>query len=136
MKETRTPTRAEIDALIAFLPKLYAEGFKPVIQWHGGKPDPDGLIQMPYPEYNRVVEDFFRAAGKDCWCDYDYDPVEAGQMINNADFIKNCSLDQVKTMLTYCVRGERFGDGHWEAMIEMGNLRRLLERLVVIGSLM
>jgi len=37
-------------------------------------------------------------------------------------------------MLTYCVRGERFGDGDWGAMIEDGHVRRLLERLAEIQS--
>jgi hypothetical protein len=32
-------------------------------------------------------------------------------------------------MLTFCVRGERFSDGHWEEMIEKGYIRRILERL-------
>jgi hypothetical protein len=32
-------------------------------------------------------------------------------------------------MLTFCVRGERFSDGHWAAMIEKGYIRRVLERL-------
>ena len=32
-------------------------------------------------------------------------------------------------MLTYCVRGERFSDGHWEAMVESGVIRSILERL-------
>ena len=41
---------------------------------------------------------------------------------------------QIKTMLTYCVRGERFGDGHWAAMIEGGHVRRLLERLTEMRS--
>ena len=136
MTTTRPPTITEINELVNFLPKLYAEGLQLVEQWHGGKPDAAGVIQMPYPEYNPVVEDFFHAAGKECWCDYGYDPSEAGQMINDADFIKRSSLEEIKTMLTYCVRGERFGDGHWEAMIENGNIRRLLERLAELVSLM
>ena len=37
-------------------------------------------------------------------------------------------------MLTYYVRGERFCDGHLDAMITEGHIRRLLERLDVIGS--
>jgi hypothetical protein len=32
-------------------------------------------------------------------------------------------------MLTFCVRGERFSDGHCGEMIEKGYIRRLLERL-------
>jgi hypothetical protein len=136
MKATRPPTIVEINELIAFLPKLYADGLKPVDQWHGGKPDAAGIIQMPYPEYNQVVEEFFRTAGQDFWCDFGYDPTQAGQMIRDAGFVKNSSLDQIKTMLTFCVRGERFCDGHWGEMVESGNIRNILERLAELVSLM
>lgn len=136
MKATRPPTIAEIKELIAFLPKLYAEGLQPVDKWHGGTPDAAGVIQMPYPEYNRVVEDFFRAAGQDCWSDHGYDPAEAGQMIRDAGFVKASLLGQIKTMLTFCVRGERFCDGHWGAMVESGYIRNILERLEELVSLM
>ena len=37
-------------------------------------------------------------------------------------------------MLTFCVRGERFCDGHWAAMIEGGQVRRLLERLAELKA--
>jgi hypothetical protein len=32
-------------------------------------------------------------------------------------------------MLTYCVRGERFGGGHWEEMLVSGVVVKLLRRL-------
>jgi hypothetical protein len=35
----------------------------------------------------------------------------------------------LKTMLTYCVRGESFCDGHMAAMIEKNKIRLILERL-------
>jgi hypothetical protein len=39
-------------------------------------------------------------------------------------------------MLTYCVRGERFCDGHWAAMLESGRVVAILRRLrVLCGSL-
>jgi hypothetical protein len=44
------------------------------------------------------------------------------------------SLTQIQSVLTFCVRGERFSDGHWGAMIEKGYIRRLLERLNEIKS--
>ena len=50
-------------------------------------------------------------------------------------FIRNASLSQVRTMLTYCVRGERFFNGHWAVMIKQGKTRSLLERLKVISAL-
>lgn len=128
MKQTRLPTRQEIEELTAFLPKLYADGFSPVESWGGGKQQ-DGSIQLPYPFYDPVVTAFFRLASAECWIDYGYDPAKAGQMLKDEKFVKAGSLAQIKTMLTFCLRGERFSDGHWGAMIEQGYIRRLLERL-------
>jgi len=68
-------------------------------------------------------------AGQDCWMDFDYVPEQAGRRLLSDDGVRNATLGQIKTMLTYCVRGERFGDGHWAPMIEDGHVRRLLERL-------
>jgi hypothetical protein len=39
-----------------------------------------------------------------------------------------------KTMLTFCVWGERFCDGHWAAMNQGGHVRRLLERLAELRA--
>jgi hypothetical protein len=55
-------------------------------------------------------------------------------MLKDQNGIKTSSLSQIKTMLTFCVRGERFSDGHWAQMIEQGHIRRLLERLNEIKS--
>ena len=73
-------------------------------------------------------------AGRECWLDFEYDPEVAHQMLLNDDVIRSASLAQVKTMLTFCVRGERFSDGHWAEMIEIDYIRRLLERLIVLQS--
>ncbi len=51
------------------------------------------------------------------------------EILEDLDRIESASLDEVKTLLTYCVRGERFCDGHWGAVIESGLIPRLLERL-------
>ena len=55
-------------------------------------------------------------------------------MSQDENAIKTASLSQIKTMLTFCVRGERFSDGHWAQMIEEGHIQRLLERLNAIKS--
>lgn len=132
--KTRRPTLDELDELVSFLPKLYAADFVPVRRWAGGEKQTDGSITMPWPEYDAIVPRFFEAAGQDCWMDFDYVPVEAGRMLEDQTLVRRASLDQIKTMLTYCVRGERFCDGHWGAMIEQGHVRRLLERLVEIRA--
>lgn len=124
---------SEIDELTAFLPRLYAEGFSPIVKWEGGEKQKDGSLTIPYPSYNPVVEDFYqRIQGN--WIDYEYNPEQAYTMLKDENLVKTASLGQVKSMLTFCKRGERFSDGHWADMIEKGYIRRLLERLNEIKS--
>jgi hypothetical protein len=125
------PNKDEIDELIQFLPRLYSECFTPTKKWSGGV-EKDGVITMTYPVYEQEVDEFIRVASKECWCDYQYVPEEAARMLENEQFIENASLSELKTMLTFCVRGERFRDGHMEAMIEKGKIRSILNRLIVI----
>jgi Family of unknown function (DUF6508) len=133
MKTIRQPTLQEIEALTVFLPQLYAEGFSPVISWEGGK-QKDGTYILPYPHYHSLVDEFFRAVASGGWIDYEYKSEQAYQMLKDENLIKTASLSQIKTMLTFCLRGERFSDGHWAQMIEEGYIRRLLERLNEIKS--
>jgi hypothetical protein len=128
------PTQRDIDELLAFLPWLSAEGFTPVREWGGGEKTEDGGFVMPWPVYDDVVKELFETAGQDCWMDFDYAPIEAGRLLEDESFVRRASLDEIRTMLTYCVRGERFNEGHWGAMIELGHVRRLLERLADIQS--
>jgi hypothetical protein len=127
--KSKAPTTREIDELLAFLPRLAADGFVPVREWGGGEKDAKGVYVMPWPRYDAIVDRFFEAAGQDCWMDCDYVPQEAGRMLEDHAAVLRASINEIKTMLTYCVRGERFCDGHWGAMIEGGHVRRLLERL-------
>ena len=128
MEKTPLPTLLQIEKLTAFLPRLYAEGFSPVLYWYGGR-QKDGAFTLPYPDYDPLVKEFFSAAASECWRDYDYNPEQAYQMLKDEHFVKTASLSKIKSMLTFCVRGERFSDGHWQEMIEKGYIRRLLERL-------
>ena len=115
--------------MVSFLPRLYAEGFTPLKSWGGGERSEDGVITIPWPEYDEVVKDFFRTAAGECWTDPGYLRKGAVRMLERADLIRSADLGRIKTMLTYCVRGERFCSGHWNAMILGGHIRRLLERL-------
>jgi len=132
--ETRLPVYQEIQELVAFLPRLYAAGFEPVIKWNGGDKGTDGSYQLPWPDYNPVVEQFYRQVASECWLDYRYRPEEAARMLQDQEFIKSATLSQIKTMLTFCLRGERFSDGHWADMIQQGHIRRILERLSHLGD--
>ena len=77
--------------------------------------------------------EFIKVAERECWIDYDYLSESAGQMLKNEDVVKTADLAQIKTMLTFCVRGERFFTGHWGNVIENGYVLRLLQRLTELG---
>ena len=133
MNKSRLPTTQEIEELTSFLPRLYAEGFSSIDSWSGGEKLKDGSFTLSYPNYSPLVEEFFRVVSSS-WLDYEYNPEQAWQMLRDENLVKTASLSQIKTMLTFCVRGERFSDGHWGEMIEKGYIRRLLERLNEIKS--
>jgi hypothetical protein len=133
MQKTPLPTLQDIEELTAFLPRLYAEGFSPVLRWDGGEKLKDGSFTLSYPNYDPLVEEFFNAV-RGAWIDYEYKPEQAYQMLKDERAVKAASLPEIKNMLTFCVRGERFSDGHWGAMIEKGYIRRLLERLIEIKA--
>lgn len=126
------PTAREIEDLLSFLPKLAADGFEPIRRWHGGPGDDGETGTMPWPEYDPLVVDFFKVASGQCWSDYEYRPDVAGRMLTDAAVVERADLKQIRTMLTSCVRGERFCSGHWGAKIERGYIPRLLLRLAEI----
>ena len=122
-------TRAHIDELLRFLPVLGSPGPRTEATWHVPGRDAEGVLAMPYPTYPPALEEFFSLAGQECWCDFKYVPEEAGKMIRDDAVIASASLDQIKAMLTFCVRGERFCDGHWGAMVNEGRIGAILRRL-------
>ncbi|WP_288944466.1 DUF6508 domain-containing protein [uncultured Marinobacter sp.] len=126
---TPAPTSEEIQTLVSYLPRLYATEFTPVKRLDGLSESQNRTPSLPRPEYDLLVVEFFQLAVQECWTDYDYDLKNAERNLNDENAIKAADLDQIKAMLTYCVRGEKFGDGHWGQMIEGGQIRRVLERL-------
>jgi hypothetical protein len=58
-----------------------------------------------------------------------YSPDEAVELFKDEQRISSATLPEIKVMLTYFVRGERFNDGHWGALIEAGLLKKILVRL-------
>lgn len=82
-----------------------------------------------------------KAEGEDAWTEF-YEKMESGNCID-MDYLKHTSgknikevekdiatmtLDEVKTWLTWILRGERFCDGLFETCIDDGTLLALLQR--------
>jgi hypothetical protein len=125
-------TPEQIDELLQFLPRFDVAGRRYTKAWAGGEKTADGAITIPYPIYEEDVLAFFSLAGQPCWSDTHYEPRQAHTMLQDDAFIERSSLDDIRTMLTYCVRGERFGDGHWEHVLQSGRVVALLRRLAVL----
>jgi hypothetical protein len=121
MNEQDRLTRQKIDELLQFLPAFAEPNRQFIKKW-----------EQYYPVYAADVTQFVRLAGDPWWMDTGYKPDEARQMLADDAFIQSASLEQVKTMLTYFVRGERFSDGHWGSLLVNGRIQTLLHRLQAI----
>lgn len=132
MQHEEKPSSAQIDELLRFLPLFDVPNRRFVEGSGGGERTASGAITTPYPIYPEDVIEFYGLTGQPCWSDYDYRPEEAARMLQDAALIQRATLAEIKTMLTYCVRGERFSDGHWAAMLESGRIVALLKRLRVL----
>jgi hypothetical protein len=116
-------TRERSEELLRFLPKLGTPGPHSEPEWHGLDQNlAGGMLFMPYPTYPREVKAFFRLAGQKWWTDFAYEPPAAGEIVRSDEAIASASLDRVKTLLTFCVRGERFCDGHWGEIVREGRV--------------
>jgi hypothetical protein len=122
-------TREAMEALLAFLPRFEEPGRAFVTGGGGGEETGDGALTTPYPIYADDVLAFVRLAGSPPWCDHAYDPAAAGAMLRDDRALASASLVEVRAMLTYFIRGERFGDGHWDALLRAGRVSALLRRL-------
>lgn len=123
------PTGRDADELIEYLPNLSDKGFAHTPRWLGGETGTNGVMTMPYPEYDPLVKEFFGKASRECWRDYLYTASSAPMIAEDRGFIAAAGVDDLRTLLTWAVRGERFCDGHWEALIESGTIVAILERL-------
>jgi len=121
-------TRKRIDELVRFLPIFNTPGPENEPEWRGlHEGANDGT--MPNPVYPPAVQEFFAVASQPCWNDSGYDPETAGSLLRDDRAVARASLAEIKTMLTFCVRGERFCDGHWASMIQEGRIGAILRRL-------
>jgi hypothetical protein len=124
-----------IDALLKFLPE-FSQTENDFMTWHMAEPRSDGVGTLPYPKYSLIVDEFRQLVSQEFWCDYHYQMAEVGAMLSDETSIAIASLDQIKSMLTYFVRGERFCDGLQNRLIREGAIAAILRRLQVLRDQM
>ena len=124
-------TLEEIDALLRFLPLFDVPG-RSFARWTQPRTTESGALVGPYPQYPDDVQAFYRLAGSGCWQDFAYSPKRSHEMLADPQRIRTATLLELRSMLTYCVRSERFGDGSWEHWLREGYIVALLKRLHVL----
>ena len=119
----RDPSIEEIDRLLEFLPVFSDENYDPV---QSIEPVP---CQEPKIVYKPEIEEFFKIVRLySCWRSHDYIPGEAEEKLKKAKHLEDSEIDEVKKLLTYCVRSGNKSD-HWAIVIQRGYLKNILNRL-------
>lgn len=128
MEQDKLPERRDIENLVRYLDIFYQPGFK-AAEWSGGGFDDEGVYHGNYPDYHPKVVEFYDILYQDCWFNKKYlsDPVL--EKINQPELIAGASLSEIRSLLTWCLRTERFCDGHWQSVIESGLIKSILENL-------
>jgi hypothetical protein len=111
------PGHRDIDVLLAFKP-----GFERL----GREFMREGFV------YDDDVIAFFEIASAPVWDDGGYVPETECEHLEERGYIARADLEQVRAMLTACVRGERFCDGWWRKVLREGTVPALLDRLAVL----
>lgn len=119
------PTLNDIDALLAFLPGFRERNRRFV------RTEPSVANNWAY-QYEPDVSAFFGIASAECWMDHDYDPQLAASMLKDRTVVANADLLTLRTLMTACVRGEKFCDGWWASILQDGTLVAVLERVEAI----
>lgn len=121
--------RADCDALLQFLPALAEPGPANQETWPPLQQDAQGAFLLTGPEYPPLVRQFIHYVGHSPWNAFDYDLHAAGERIRDPQAIATATLRDVRHMLTYVLRGERFCDGHVGACIASGQVGAILRRV-------
>lgn len=125
----------KIDELLSFLPVLSNNHNEYIDKSAYPERIGSNTIIFPFPIYQQYVYDFFRVASNEFWNDSNYLNNPIAEMIKDDSFISAASFGQVKSLLTYCCRGERFCDGFWDYMLKTGRIQLILERLAKLREL-
>jgi len=128
--ETINPTLEDFEEIIAFYPTLNRRDFDPIIEWKGGDKIEDNVNFMRWPIYDPVVKEFLKVADKECWRDHHFNQYVVSKMITSDVVVQCADLPQIKQMISFCVRGDKFmSEGYLGSMIKDGHVSRLLKRL-------
>jgi len=98
----------------------------------GGKKRHDNVIEIPFYDYDEGFLSFIDEFYKTNLSEQNYLEIIQPYLDKRRDFnklIKSADVALLRTIFTYCVRGERFCDGFWVGAIENKTFLNILNRL-------
>jgi hypothetical protein len=107
--------------------------------WQGGTAGDDGVIQMPWVEYDAELRRFVEAATLAGFVQ----PVDwmgwagterARELIDDPGAIAGATTGELVLLMTTIVRGDRFSEGELEAALERGSLLAICRRAGVLAA--
>jgi len=131
-------SKADMDAVLKFLPIFESEGFK-LGTWIGDEPLEEGGSLIPDFDLSTEGHEFLQTLYQDGWIvNFDYSAWndEACRYMSSPDALENADIETLQKLLTGHVRWDRFCTGHLESVFESGHLIAILKRLKVIWSSM
>jgi len=126
--DVQSITRANIDALLEFLPIFETEGFEfgTWVSMHR-----DGRTSS-YFNVAPEASQFMRALYENGWVvafDWPAWQDEAARLVSSREAIRDADLKDLRKLLTIHARKERFCEGHMAAMHRSAHLTAVLRRL-------
>ena len=123
----KEPTSAELDKLVAFLPAFEKEG-RTFGHWNVSKPE-DEEKHLPYAVYDKDVRDFFEIASQPCFMTRGGSNETISKWLEDPNFYETATLNQLLSVLSGWMRGERFTEGLWFEALKDGHIQRILRRM-------
>ena len=103
----------------------------PLAKWQGGKPDADGVIQIPFPEYHPAVDELVTALYQaHAVADFDWMHWAGTLRHQDASAVRRASVADAVRLVTTLVRGERFSDGTIASALEDGRFLAAVQRIL------
>lgn len=128
-----------MEALARFLPQFEAPGFT-AGEFVGGEKVESRVFRMPFVTYSDAVSEFIQAAYANELVLRDFDwPIwaqtaEAAALRDDRAQLAEASPDQLKRLLTICIRQDRFVEGALLSAFESGLILNIVRRAAVLSA--
>ena len=99
---------------------------------HGIEKTKDGVLMMPFADYDPVISELEREFFASDLVDYQYGDTATILIDSLPEKLNTMTKKEIGTCLTFIFRGERFCEGHILSYLENGMLVALLRRLADI----